>query len=193
MNADQTASLIYLVLLAVAVTGWFIARNRDSLGKVMQMAVLWGLLFLGVIAAKGLWDDIRRASLTSSQTVSRDGAIVLNRAGDGHFYASLDLNEVPVRFLIDTGASQVVLTLKDAQRIGIDTDRLAFLGRAETANGTVRTAYARIDSVVFGAYSDRNVGVSINQAEMDISLLGMSYLGRFGTVQISGDQMILIR
>ena len=57
MTGDQLASLAYLAVLITAIGGWFIASNRKNLGKTTQMAVIWGPIFLGVIAAKGLWDD----------------------------------------------------------------------------------------------------------------------------------------
>jgi len=192
MNADQIASIAYLGLLLAAVGGWFFVSNRNSLGKTAQMAALWGLIFLGVVAAYGLWEDIRRTAVPI-QTVSSEGQIQLPRAADGHFYAVLDLNGTPVNFMVDTGATQVVLMANDAARVGVDVDKLPFLGRAQTANGPVEIAYTTIDQINFGPESDTNVGVSVTKSDMGISLLGMSYLGRFETIQIGQDQMILIR
>ena len=88
MDADQIASFLYLAVLLVAIGGWFFVRNRNNLGQLAQMAALWGLIFLGVIAAKGLWDDIRRTTIPS-QTAMSEGAMELPRAPDGHFYALL--------------------------------------------------------------------------------------------------------
>lgn len=194
MSSDQIASLIYLVLLATAIIGWFIAQNRLSLGRLAQMAVMWGLLFLGVIAAKGLWDDIRRTTVTVAPvTAAQDGTLVLDRARDGHFYATLSLNGVPVTFLVDTGATQIVLDQRDAEHIGLDPDGLVYMGRAQTANGPVRTAYARVETIEIGPYLDRDLTVSVTRSDMGGSLLGMAYLGLFDTLQISGDTMILKR
>jgi len=192
MNGDQIASLAYLGLLLVALGSWVFVNNRKSLGKTAQHAALWGLIFLGVIAAKGLWDDIRRTTMPM-QSVSIDGHIELPQASDGHYYAVLDMNGVPVEFVVDTGATQIVLTDKDAKRVGIDTDSLPFLGRAETANGVIRTAFDEVEKVSFGPYTDEKVGVSISKAEMGTSLLGMSYLQRFDTIQISDGRLMLGR
>ena len=192
MNGDQIASLVYLGILLTAVAGWFIVSNRKNLGKTAQMAVVWGLIFLGVIAAKGLWDDIRRTTMPM-QSISVSGQIEIPKAPDGHYYAILNLNGEAVEFVIDTGATQVVLTEVDAKRIGLDPDNLPFLGRASTANGVIEIAYDRVNSISFGPYVEENVGVSISRADMGISLLGMSYLQRFDNVQISSDRMILSR
>ena len=103
------------------------------------------------------------------------------------------MNGTPVRFVIDTGASDMVLSNADARAVGLDTDRLAYLGRAQTANGTVPIARVTLDSVALGDVTDRNVGASVNGGEMFGSLLGMSYLERFGRIEIANGRLILER
>jgi len=183
--------LIYLVILGAAVAGWFFAENRQSLGKSARMALAWGLIFLGFVAAYGLWDDIQ-SDFLPQQAVLEDGRqIEVPRGRGGQFHLTLELNGTKVAFLVDTGASDVVLTKRDAERIGIDLDDLAFLGTARTANGEVRTAYTTIDNVALGPVVFRNVGVAVNSGEMSGSLLGMSYLDRFSRIEISGNEMRL--
>ncbi len=192
MDGDNFGRLAYLVLLALAIGGWFIAENRANLGKTARQAAVWGLIFVGTIAAVGLWSDIRDDVLPR-QSVIGDSSIEVPRAFDGHYYLVLRLNDVPVEFIVDTGATDVVLTLKDARRVGIDIDTLVFSGVASTANGTVRTAFARIDDVRLGDIRDRGLTVSVNGGEMTGSLLGMSYLRRFEKIEIAGGRLILTR
>ena len=192
MDSDQIASLLYLSVLLVAIGGWFIVRNRNNLGQLAQMAALWGLIFLGAIAAKGLWDDIRRTTIPN-QTVISDQVMELPRAPDGHFYALLEINSAPIRFMVDTGATQIVLTQKDAERAGLNPDTLPYLGRAETANGTVKTALSKVETIAFGPFLDEGIDVSVNGSDMDTSLLGMRYLNLFDRVEISRDRLILSR
>lgn len=183
--------LIYLVILGAAVAGWFFAENRQSLGKSARMALAWGLIFLGFVAAYGLWEDIQ-SDFLPQQAVLEDGRLIeIPRGRDGHFHLAIELNGTEVDFLVDTGASDVVLTKSDAERIGLDLDDLAFLGTARTANGEVRTAYTTIDNVALGPVVFRNVGVAVNSGEMSGSLLGMSYLDRFTRIEISGNEMRL--
>ena len=184
--------LAYLVLLLIAVGGWFIAENRGNLGKSARQAAAWGLIFLGVIAAFGLWSDIRDDVLPRQSSIG-EGRIEVPRAPDGHYYLVLELNGVPVQFVVDTGASDIVLTRADAERIGIDTSKLAFGGRASTANGTVSTAYVKVGDMRLGDIVDRDVRVSINGGEMDGSLLGMSYLRRFDRMEIADNKLVLSR
>ena len=119
--------------------------------------------------------------------------IVLPRARDGHYYLTLDINNVPVEFVVDTGASQVVLTQDDAKRIGLNPSSLSYLGTASTANGTVRTAAVRLDTVSLGAITDTSVRAVVNDGQMFGSLLGMTYLSNFDSITIKDGQLILSR
>lgn len=193
MTGDDTARLLYLALLGAAVVAWFFAQNRASLGKNMQYAVTWGLIFVGVIAAVGLWGDVRNTVTPGNYTQVGENQIELTRALDGHYYVTAEVNGRPVEFVVDTGATLIVLTEADAELAGLDTDSLAFVGRAGTANGVVSTAPVRLDTLAIGPIEDRGVAASVNGGDLDQSLLGMSYLERFSSVEITDGRMILTR
>ena len=192
MSSADSASLIYLLLLGAALAFWFFIQNRDSLNKKLQQAALWALIFVGAMAAYGLWDDISRSSLTA-RISAETGEITVPRAADGHYYLTLRVNDVPIRFVVDTGATDMVLTRADAVAAGVDPGDQGFSGRARTANGTVRVAPVRLDTVAIGPVQDRNIRASVNDGEMDTSLLGMTYLHRFSSIQITNGEMILSR
>jgi aspartyl protease family protein len=193
MDSYDLGRLTYLVLLGVAIIGYFLAENRRSLGQNRRAAVVWILLFVGVIGAYGLWNDIRDDILPRQSVISETGQITVPRGPDGHFYLSLDLNGTKVRFVVDTGATDIVLTREDAARAGIDPASLVFSGRAFTANGEVRTASARIERMTLETVTDTDVRVRITAGEMDTSLLGMSYLDRFERIEIAEDRLLLTR
>jgi len=193
MDSDNFAQLIYLVLLGSVIAGWFFIQNRGKLGKTMQYAAVWGLIFIGAIAAVGLWTDIRDNVTPSQSYIEGLATVEVPRSRDGHYYLVLDIDGTPIDFVIDTGASDVVLSLSDARKLGINTDDLFFGGIANTANGQVRTARVRLNNVSLGEITDLSIGASVNQGEMDKSLLGMSYLQRFSKIEIGGGKMILRR
>ncbi|MFD3189718.1 TIGR02281 family clan AA aspartic protease [Sedimentitalea sp. HM32M-2] len=193
MNSLDWGNLIYLLLLLAMVLTWFVAGNRRSLGRTVQQALAWGLIFVGVIAAIGVWDDIRQTLRPSQSVFASTGQVEVPRAPDGHYYLTLMINEKPVDFLIDTGASDMVLTRDDAARVGIDLANLAYMGRANTANGLVRTAPIALERVELGPALDRDVRAWVNQGEMDQSLLGMAYLRRWEKIEITGDALVLTR
>ncbi|MCK4711977.1 MAG: TIGR02281 family clan AA aspartic protease [Marinosulfonomonas sp.] len=193
MDTENLARLIYLVLLGSVIAGWFIVENRKNLGKTAQQAAVWGLIFIGVIAAIGLWSDIRDSVVPSQSYIDGMATVEVPRAPDGHYYLTLDIDNTPVKFVIDTGASDVVLTKADAARIGIDVANLFYGDIARTANGEVRTAQVRLQNVRLGEIVDLSIGASVNEGEMDKSLLGMSYLQRYSKIEIGGGKMILRR
>ena len=110
------------------------------------------------------------------------------RAPDGHFYLDAQVNGAEVHFLVDTGASMVALTSADAQRAGIflPSERAT----AQGAGGAVEIIPVTIDRIAAGPLEARGVPGAIAR-ELPLSLLGQSFLSRVGTVQISGDRMVL--
>jgi len=194
MNTNfDTANLVYLIVLGSAIMIWFFAANRDSLGKTVQQAAVWGLIFTGVIAAIGLWDDISDTVAPRQSVNAEQGRIELPRAPDGHYYLAAEVNGAPVRFVVDTGASDIVLSREDAIAAGLHPDDLNFTGQANTANGIVRIAPVRLDSIAAGGIIDRDVRAVVNSGELRESLLGMGYLERFTSVQITGGTLVLQR
>ncbi|WP_170371202.1 retropepsin-like aspartic protease family protein [Ruegeria arenilitoris] len=193
MDGSDFGRLAYLVLLGAALLMWFFTHNRQSLGKTLQMAMAWVFIFIGIIAVVGLWGDIRSTVGVSPQMSVTGDVIEVPRSFDGHYYLPMLVNGKPVTFLVDTGASQIVLSPQDAERVGFDTGQLTFHGRASTANGVVQTAPVRLDSLALGPITDRNVPAWINGGDLDQSLLGMDYLHRFSNIQFSDGRMILSR
>lgn len=193
LDADNVARLGYLGLLGAAVLMWFVTQNRESLGKITQQALVWVFIFVGVVAVVGLWDDIRNTNAPASRMTTTDNSVVVPRGRDGHYYLQLEVNGKPVDFLVDTGASQIVLSQEDAERIGVDLNDLNYFGRALTANGEVRTAPTKLENVVLGPFNDSGLTAWVNEGEMDQSLLGMEYLQRFSTLQINPQSLTLAR
>jgi aspartyl protease family protein len=178
MDDFDTGRLIYLLILLGAVLGSFIAMGRANLGKTAQQAAIWVLIFLGAIAAVGLWDDIR-GSLAPRAAIIGDGRIEVPVAPDGHFYLTATVDGADITFVVDTGASDIVLTEADARAAGVPTENLSYTGRAQTANGTVTTAPVTLDSLTLGGVTDRAVSAVVNGGDLDTSLLGMAYLSRY--------------
>jgi aspartyl protease family protein len=139
-----------------------------------------------------MWGQISQTVMPRQSFVGAEEVIV-PRAPDGHYYLTLDVNETPIEFVIDTGASQIVLSQRDARSVGLDPSDLRFLGSANTANGVVQTAPVRLSTVALGPIIDQNVPAVVNGGQMDGSLLGMSYLSGFSGISIRNDELILTR
>lgn len=191
MDSDQIARLGYLALLLAAFGGWVLVEYRGRIGLALRTAMAWGMIVIGLMAGYGLWQDIR-VDLHPRATVLDSGDIRVPRSQDGHFYLTATINGTDIDFLADTGATNIVLTAADARRLGIDPDKLIYLGEARTANGSVPTARITLPDISLGPFRDEGVSAWVNGGEMDISLLGMDYLGRY-RIEIDGDEMLLKR
>lgn len=186
MDAGQIIALGFLLILGVSFIGSIL--NHGGL----RNAMIWTLIFFGFIGVTAMWDEIK-GEFSQQQASFVDGRVEVRKGPDNHFRLTLLINNVPVDFLVDTGASQVVLTQEDAQRVGLNPDNLAYIGTAFTANGEVATAPVRLDRVDLGDIRDTRVRASVNSGAMENSLLGMSYLSRFESIEIRQDLLILNR
>ncbi|HEV2300332.1 MAG TPA: TIGR02281 family clan AA aspartic protease [Stellaceae bacterium] len=95
----------------------------------------------------------------------------------GHFLLDAVVNGAPIRMLVDTGATLVALTPRDARAAGFATPDLAFVGAANTANGIVRVAPVTLSEVGLDQLSVYDVQASVIE-NLSMSLLGMSFLDR---------------
>src|SRR5277367_4846864 len=106
-------------------------------------------------------------------------SVVVPRDGRGHFEVDARINGRRIGFMVDTGASVIALTARDAARLGIHPPQSAFVAEVKTANGTVRGAPVRLDAVEVGKLELRDVAALVlpDQALSD-NLLGLSFLSR---------------
>lgn len=193
MDSFDTGRLIYLILLGLMVAGWFFAQGRGSWNKTLQQAAIWAFIFGGAIVAYGLWGDISQTVRPQQAVFADEGRIVVPRSPNGHYYIQTEVNGAPVSFVLDTGATSLVLTKSDAVAAGLDPEGLSYFGRAMTANGEVRTAPVRLDRMSIGPIIDENVSAVVNEGEMGSSLMGMTYLQKWGRIEIAGDTLTLVR
>ena len=119
-------------------------------------------------------------------------AVRLRRRRDGHFGTRIEVNGSSFPVMIDTGATSIALKLADAKAAGIDTDRLDFSTPVRTANGTAYVADVRLKRVAMGGIVLENVDAHVSKAGvLTESLLGMSFLTRLRSYEVSGDYMTL--
>lgn len=189
---QELSQLAFPMLLLCGTLAWVLSYKRDRLGQMAQTALTWGLIAAGGLGAFGLWQEIEQT--TARQSVfAREGKIEIPRARDGHYYLTAQINGQPITFTVDTGATEIVLSEADARAVGIDTANLAYIGRAYTANGEVRTAPVRLESFAVGDIRDQRLRAYVNEGAMDGSLLGMSYLNRFTKIEITDGALTLTR
>jgi aspartyl protease family protein len=117
-------------------------------------------------------------------------ATAIPKAQDGHFWANAMVNNHAVHFLVDTGATVVVLTGADAQRLGFDKSSLTYNRKVITAMGPAQAAQVSLASLTVGNSTVHDVDALI-LPEGGTSLLGMSYLGRLSRIEATPSSLIL--
>ena len=124
-------------------------------------------------------------------SVSDRQSTVLAADGRGHFFAEGAINNKPVRFVVDTGATVVALPASEAVRLGIDY-RKGRPGTTRTAGGPVPVYRLTFDTVKVGDIELQAVEGLVIEQGLDIALLGMSFLSRV-EMKNEGQTMTLIR
>lgn len=115
----------------------------------------------------------------------------VRRAEDGLFYVTLRVNDRPIRFMVDTGASLVVLARRDAQAAGLANMADGASVRMRTASGGMDVARVRIPTIADTTTVYHDIDAVIANDEMPASLLGQSLLSRLGSISFQGDLMTI--
>jgi clan AA aspartic protease (TIGR02281 family) len=124
---------------------------------------------------------------------STDGYLeMVIRAGPrGHFVVDAEVDGTPLSFLIDTGASDIVLSQNDARRLGLEPRTLDYSRTYQTANGVVRAAPVQLRELRLGQLQLYELDASVNERPLPMSLLGMSFLRRLQGYEVADGRLIL--
>jgi aspartyl protease family protein len=187
--------LIYLLCwLALTGSGVVLAVRREPL-KQLRNAAIWLAIVLMLVIGYSFKDELGArllGELVPQRGVANpDGSVSFRAGADGHFHVEALVNGMRLRLLVDTGASQLMLSPSDARRLGFDITRLDFRHVFETANGPVSGAPVTLREVAVGGVRLADVAASVNGADMSESLLGMSFLSRLSGFEVSGDRLAL--
>jgi len=198
LDSDWNRARIIQLVVILALVSTGVLFLRVKLRETLRNFAIWSGIALMLAIAFSFQDELRsvyfrlRAELIPGYPVAASAKeLVLTQSGNGHFYVIGQVNGTPVKFLVDTGASEVVLSPDDAKRLGIDVAGLDFSQPYETANGVGYGAPYRVARMALGEVEFRDVPVSINRAPMSESLLGMSVLRDTASMEIRDRKLFL--
>ncbi len=197
MNNSDSHNLIYLILLLIIILSGFISRRNNDWSLIFKYLFYWSLVgFVGVIIYSYRFEFLgfknRIMGEINPRSVRVEGEnIIINISEDGHFYINLMVNDSKILFMIDTGASDLVLSKSDAIKVGINLNNLNFNKTYQTANGISWGASIILKQIQIGNIKFYNVNASVNQGDMGSSLLGMSFLRQFHRYEFFRDKLIL--
>lgn len=190
-------NLIYLVAVLIIVAGGVFHHGFRARQSIRHAAIWIGLACVIGLGYSNRFEFAALGNrflgeLVPGMGVEGEGGEVMFRAGaGGHFQVEALVDGVPVRFLVDTGASDVVLSPRDAARIGFDPAALEFSKTYRTANGAVQAAPVTLGAIEIGPVVIRNVSAAVNGAPLDESLLGMSFLDRLTGYRVENGTLTL--
>ena len=180
-----------------------ILASRRQWGESLRQAAIWLLIILALATGYLYRFDLQQvgnrltAGLIPGRAVVTTGAggeqiLVINKSVSGHFEADVSIDGTPLRMMVDTGASSIVLTYDDAMRLGINPDNLVFSIEVSTANGRAMAAPVTLRQVAIGPIMRGTIRGMVTQAgQLDQSLLGMSFLETLGSIEITRDELRL--
>ena len=196
MNDGQAPNALYLLLCILLVASSLIGM-RLSAGKAARMLLAWVAIF-GVAFAlfafrndfSSLGQRLKDEAIGAPAVESAGGELRIPMQSDGHFWLEATVNETPVRFLVDSGASVTTLSREVAEGAGIETGMRVEI--VETANGTVQMAKARAQQIEVGPIRLSDFPVLV--AEQDgLNVLGMNFLSSLSGWGVQGRTLVLQR
>lgn len=123
--------------------------------------------------------QVLHLGLVVAATVGGKGQVTLYTAGGAHFFADGFINDSPVKFLVDTGATIIAINSHVAARAGIDYKSTGRQEVVSTASGMARSYAVKISKVQVGEITLYNVDGSVIEGNFPQQpLLGMSFLGQ---------------
>jgi aspartyl protease family protein len=166
--------------------------------KIFEFSGLWILLTLLVLILYSFRFEIGEikdrvlSDLFPTKAINKNQEkLILNIAQDGHYYLNVKIRNQEVRFMIDTGASDMVIDEKIALKLGFDLQNINYDKIFQTANGQSYGASIYFDEVDVSGIKFYNVQASITNSDLVIPLLGMSFLQKFYKYEFFRDKLIL--
>jgi clan AA aspartic protease (TIGR02281 family) len=195
----------YLAMAIVVAIGFASLQDSDrSEGRSVSAAAKHGTK--SARSVRAYQDEVEHESAWEDEGYAEDEAYpedqgypedegdleyVVQAGAGGHYVVEAVVNGAPVTFLVDTGASNIVLTMEDAERLGLHPATLHFTQRFATANGETRGAPVLLREIRIGQFSLFDVAASVNEAPLRVSLLGMSFLRRLNGYEVDDGRLIL--
>jgi len=190
---DVMLGSLYLLMAMMLVLGGLINR-REPLAKLLVMALAWVAIFGGGFVLFTFRDDLsfiaqRLKTEATGEPIVAGREVRIPMAIDGHFWVEGAINGVPVKFLVDSGATVTTIDRATALRSGaIVAEARDQLVR--TGNGMINVSRGRAQSLRIAAIERDNVGLHIVDGD-EMNVLGMNFLSSLSRWSVEGRWLIL--
>lgn len=172
------------------------------LRAIFPAIALFGAAALGVVAMRGAVNDELEAKPAVANPIPAEPKFAeitphqirtasLRKEGDGHYWATARVNGTVVKFLVDTGATMISLTKRDARKIGVNTDKLVRSLDVRTAAGRVKAGTVFVEKIEIDGVVLENVQAVVLEEGLEYSLLGMSFLNRLEGWDVTPNAIVI--
>jgi len=182
--------ILYLILPI------FSESKKAMTTKFKYLLIWFGIFFVGfvIISYQDVFLNNRLMSnFVPGKAQYSDESLIFYAANNDHFYINTKINGVKIRFMLDTGASDIVLSKNDARKLGLHPSNLRYNKLYNTANGSVRGASIILKELVIGDMIFTDVRASVTDGQMNGSLLGLSFLRLFSSYSFEGNKVTLVK
>lgn len=165
--------------------------NRPRTTSGTRRALCFGMAVMACLAAPAVAIASLDSDYGHAQAVqSGPNELYVAPAADGLYYIYARVNGAHVKFVIDSGSDDVVLTDRDARRAGIDVSRLKFTHEYDAETGSGMEANTKLREFSIGGLSMTDFPVAVSE-DGGASLLGMPFLRRMKSVEIRDNRLYL--
>ena len=193
-STEIAYSIFYAIFLLFLISPFFF-KPKKVIYKQFKYLGIWGLIFLlgiTLIAYKDILLNNRITSVIMPGHVEyNEQELIFYIANDNHFYIHANVNGRFTKFLLDTGASDIILSKQDAIKLGFDLNNIIYNKRYHTANGIIKAASITLNKIIIGDIEFYNIPATISNSDMQISLAGMSFLKLFNSYNFDNNRVVL--
>lgn len=197
-NENKVIRIIQLLAILTFLIIFFYNKKCSTKTMLKNISVWVGIAFLLLSGysyqteLKDFGNRILSNIIPSKGIENPDKSATFYASYRGHFIVNGSINGSNIKFMVDTGASRVSLSHSDALKIGIDTSQLNYRVPTNTANGVSFVAPITIKEITISGITANNITAFISKpADMDTSLLGMSFLKKLSKYEFKDNTLTL--
>ena len=194
MTNDLMLGGVYILMAIMLVLGTLMSR-REPIAKLLTMALAWIAIFaagfiLFTFRDNFTWVGQRLKAEAMGTPVVQGRETRIPMAIDGHFWVEGRVNGVPVKFLVDSGATMTTIDRDTANKAGVPVSPRAdqFV---RTGNGIIRVATGRANTLDVGGIERHDVGLQVADHD-DLNVLGMNFLSSLSRWGVEGRWLVLV-
>tara|TARA_R110002074_G_scaffold37052_6_gene100817 strand:+ start:625 stop:1245 length:621 start_codon:yes stop_codon:yes gene_type:complete len=197
VTEDQNINLVFAIGALVLVASVLFSR-RIGLGEIFRNILIWIAIFAVFIVGfsyqqeiLAVWSRVSGEMTGANEQLVVGDTLRIRQSPDGHFWVDTMVNELPVRFLIDSGATTTAMSLATARNSGVEVNESSFPVILTTANGSVEAQRGNIQALQVGPMIARDLPIVVAAEFGESNVIGMNFLSKLRSWRVEGTEMVL--